>query len=185
MRAGLGGDVQVAARAAARFAVAGGLQRVLVERVNGIDDAGDAADAALIDRVHVQVQIVVVGAVDGVVNLVVARAVDRARVVVAGKGDRGAEKLRKVAAVERHILQRFGIEDGCLRDGGGVKRKSIGGHFDGGGLLCKAQLDRQRVNLAGQHLNAGNLGRLEAGCLHLDVVGAERKIVKRELARAG
>jgi len=45
--AGLGGDVQVAAWAAAGFAVAGGLERVLVERVNGVNNAGDAADAAL------------------------------------------------------------------------------------------------------------------------------------------
>ena len=108
--AGLGGDVQVAAGAAARFAVARRLERVLVERVNGIDDAGDAADATLIDRVHVQVQIVVVCAVDGVVDLVAARAVDGARVVVAGKGRRGAEKLCEVAAVERHILQRLAVE---------------------------------------------------------------------------
>jgi len=97
---GLGGDVEVAAGAAAGFAVAGGLERVLVERVDGKDNAGDAADAALVDCVHVQVQIVVVGAVDGVVDLVAARAVDRAGVVVAGKGHRGAEELSKVAAVE-------------------------------------------------------------------------------------
>ena len=94
----------------------------------------------MIDRVHVQVQIVVVSAVDGVVNLVVARTVDGAGVVVAGKGRRGAEKLRKIAAVERRILQRFAVEGSGLRDAGGVERKSIGGHFDRGGLLCNAQL---------------------------------------------
>ena len=120
--AGFGSNVQVAARAAARFTVAGGLERVLVERVNWIDNTGDAADAALVHGVDVQVKIVVVGAVDGVVNLVLARTVDRALVVVAGKGHRAAEKLRKVAAVERHILQRLGVEDRCLRDGGGVER---------------------------------------------------------------
>jgi hypothetical protein len=183
--AGFGGNVQVAAGAAAGFAVAGGLQRVLVERVDGVDDAGDAADAALVYGVHLQVKIIVVRAVDGVVDLVAARAVDGAGVVIAGKGCRGAEKLREVAAIERHVLQRLGIKRRSLCDGGGVEREGVRGNLDGGGLLRDAQLNRQRVDLSGQYLYARNFRGLEAGGLHLDGVVIERKVVERKLACAG
>ena len=183
--AGLRGDIQVAARATAGFAAAGGLERVLVERFNGIDNSSDAADAALVDGDGVEVQVVVVGAVDGVVELVAAGAVDRAVVAIAGEGDRGALELRKVATVERNILQRLTIEDGGLHDGSSVERKRIGGHFDGGRLLCDSQLDRQRINFPGLHLHASDLGGLETGGLYLHRVGALWQIAKQELTGAG
>ena len=85
--AGLGADVQIAAWAAAGFALAVGLERVLIERVYGIYDAGDAADTALVDCVRVEVQIVVVCSVDGVVDLIAAHTVHRT--VVADAGERG------------------------------------------------------------------------------------------------
>ncbi len=72
-----------------------------------------------------------------------------------------------------------------MRDGGGVERKGVGRNFDRGGLAGDAQLDRQSVDLAGKHFNAVDLGALEARRVDLDLVSVQRKIVERELARAG
>ena len=184
VRAGLGRHVERTARAAAGLGIAGGLERVLVERVDRVNNAGNARNAALVHRIDLEVKIVVVGAVDGVVQLVAAQPIHRAGVVVAGKTRRGAEKLREVAAVQRRTLQRIAGKRGRLRDRGGIERKRVRGHLNADRLLRQSELHRQRVHLACQQLHIIHLRRGEAVRLDLDGIRAGREVVESKLARA-
>ena len=181
--AGFCRDVEVTAGATAGFGVAGGLQRVFLEGVDGIDDTGNAGDPTLVDSVDLEVEVVVVGAVNGVVQLVAAHAIDRARVVIAGKRRGGAEKLREIAAVQRRILQGDAREGGGLCNRGGVERKSIGSNFHRGGFLRDRQLYRQRKHLTRQQLHVAHCRGGKAACLDLDGVGAGLKVIKGEFTR--
>ena len=82
----------------------------------GQSDAGDVFDAALIHGRNVMPEVVVVRAIDLPVDLVGARAIDRAdsRRGIAGETGREADHLREVAAVERNVLHGLRWECGGL-----------------------------------------------------------------------
>ena len=78
VRAGFEHNIDDAPRIASTFSVGLGLRSKFVHCVKWHDDAGDAGDAALVDRRNVMPEIVIIDAVDLPIHLVGAGAVERA-----------------------------------------------------------------------------------------------------------
>ena len=161
------------------------LHRVLLDRVERQQHAGDAVDASLVDRFDVEPLIVVVGSLDLPVELVRSRSVHRrgAAAFVTREAGRQREHLAEVASVQRQILHRARGEDVGERRGRRLDGDGRGRHLNVRFDLRHVQPDRYGVDGARRHAHAADGDRLEAALRDDDRVIAQRQIGERERAR--
>jgi hypothetical protein len=141
----------------------------LVDGLDGDETAGDSGDAALVGGDGVGPGVVVVDAIDLVVDAGGAGAVDGA-----GDVDDGGEldHLGEVTPVHGHVLHLFGVDDADQRAGGGVGGDAVGDDIDDGVLGTDAHLDLNVLDLGYLDVDIVDLFGLEAGGDDGELIGA-------------
>ena len=127
-------------------------------------------------------EVVIVRAVNLPVVLRDARSVDRSGSVDAR---REFDQLRKVAAVERHILNRL-VGDNLVQRGGvdvdvDSRGRDFDSHLSGGDI----QSEMQRSHLPDFHLDLVCFELAKTGLARNDLIGTEWQIGKRKFSRRG
>src|ERR1700744_4558686 len=102
--AGFEREIDGSTRITARFRRGLRLHRELIDRIDRKHDARNVGDATLIDSGNVMPEVVVIDAGGLPMDLISARAVERAEAArgVAGESGCNADELREVAAIKRH-----------------------------------------------------------------------------------